>query len=106
MDWSDRHTLMPDLIINCTPLGMHPNVNETPFDAEFLNRATIVFDTVYNPEQTLLVKDARKKECRVITGVDMFVRQAARQFQLFTGEEAPVDLMREVMRKSIGAARH
>jgi 3-dehydroquinate dehydratase/shikimate dehydrogenase len=106
VEWWDRHSFMPDLIINCTPLGMHPNVNETPYDAEHLNRSTIVFDTVYNPEQTLLIRDARKKECRVVTGVDMFVRQAAHQFKLFTGEEAPIDLMRDVMRKSIGAARH
>lgn len=105
VEWKDRHTLTPDLLVNCTPLGMHPNVNETPYDGEHLSRSTIVFDTVYNPEQTLLIKEARKKECAVVTGVDMFVRQAAHQFKLFTGEEAPEVVMREVVRKSIGAAR-
>ncbi len=105
VEWKDRHTINADMLVNCTPLGMHPNVNETPFDAETLNRAMIVFDTVYNPEQTLLIKDARKKECSVVTGVDMFVRQAAHQFKLFTGEEAPMELMREVIRRSIGAAK-
>lgn len=105
LPWQDRHTLTPDLLINCTPLGMHPNVNETPYEGEALSRSTIVFDTVYNPEQTLLIKDARKKECSVVTGVDMFVRQAAHQFQLFTEQEAPIKLMREVMKKSIGAAK-
>jgi 3-dehydroquinate dehydratase/shikimate dehydrogenase len=64
-----------------------------------------VFDTVYNPEQTLLVKDAREKHCRVITGVDMFVRQAALQFELFTGRPAPADLMRETLKRTIGATR-
>jgi 3-dehydroquinate dehydratase/shikimate dehydrogenase len=105
VEWQDRHSTMPDLIINCTPVGMHPNVNESPYPAECLNRSTIVFDTVYNPEQTLLVKQARERECRVVTGVDMFVRQAAFQFRLFTDHEAPIEKMREVMRKSIGAAR-
>ncbi|MGE0760217.1 MAG: shikimate dehydrogenase [Pirellulaceae bacterium] len=106
VEWSQRDTLSPDLLINCTPLGMHPNVNESPIDLEHLNRATIVFDTVYNPEQTLLIKEARKKECRVVTGVEMFVRQAAHQFKIFTGEDPPLPLMQEVMRKSIGAAKH
>ena len=54
----------------------------------------IVFDTVYNPENTLLIKFAREQSCQVVTGVEMFVRQAAMQFQLFTGREAPVELMR------------
>jgi 3-dehydroquinate dehydratase/shikimate dehydrogenase len=105
LEWKDRHTLTPDLLINCTPLGMHPNVNETPYEGDALSRSTIVFDTVYNPEQTLLIKDARKRECRVVTGVDMFVRQAAHQFKLFTEQEPPYQLMRDVMRKSIGAAK-
>jgi len=65
----------------------------------------IVFDVVYNPENTLLVKDARSRNCRVVTGVDMFVRQAAAQFKLFTGEDAPAELMREVMKRAISAAK-
>jgi 3-dehydroquinate dehydratase/shikimate dehydrogenase len=107
VEWKDRTSVQSDMLVNCTPLGMHPNVNETPFDSDFINRAMIVFDAVYNPEQTLLIKDARKKECSVVTGVDMFVRQAAQQFKLFTQTESPtlMDLMREVVRKSIGAAK-
>lgn len=105
VEWKDRMTVQADMLVNCTPLGMHPNVNESPYDAEALNRAMIIFDTVYNPEQTLLIKDARKKECAVVTGVDMFVRQAAHQFKLFTGEEPPTELMREEVRKTIGAAK-
>jgi 3-dehydroquinate dehydratase / shikimate dehydrogenase len=104
--FEDRHSVQADMLVNCTPIGQHPNVNLTPFDGEALNRAMIVFDVVYNPEQTLLIKEARKKECSVITGVDMFVRQAAHQFELFHGEEAPMDLMRDVVRKAIGAAKH
>lgn len=106
VEWKDRMSVEADLLVNCTPLGMHPNINETPFDDELLNRAMIVFDTVYNPEQTLLIKDARKKGCAVVTGVDMFVRQAAHQFKLFNDQEPPMELMREVVRKAIGAAKH
>ena len=72
-----------------------PNVDETPFEKHHLRPSMIVFDAVYNPENTLLVKEARSRNCTVVTGVDMFVRQACRQFELFTGKAGPADLMRE-----------
>src|SRR5262249_7143938 len=72
VDWSSRHSFMPDLIVNCTPVGMHPNVDATPYDKHHLRPSMIVFDTVYNPENTLLVKDARSQSCTVVTGVEMF----------------------------------
>jgi len=66
----------------------------------------LVFDTVYNPESTLLIKDARNQSCDVVTGVEMFVRQAALQFRLFTGQAAPAELMRDVLKRAIAAARY
>ena len=80
--------------------------NASPYEKQFLRRRTIVFDTVYNPENTLFVKDANLKQSRVITGIEMFVRQAAMQFRLFTGEDAPIDVMREEMRQATSPARH
>ena len=106
VEWSARHTVLADLLLNCTPLGMHPNVDETPFEKHHLRPSMIVFDAVYNPESTLLLKEARSRNCTVISGVDMFVRQACLQFQLFTGEEGPADLMRETIRRVIGAAKY
>jgi 3-dehydroquinate dehydratase / shikimate dehydrogenase len=103
--WSIRHGIRCDLIVNCTPVGMHPNVNESPFDGAVFKPDQVVFDTVYNPEQTLFVKEARKAGCTVITGIDMFVGQAAVQFKLFTGAEPPLDAMRNVLRRAISAAR-
>jgi 3-dehydroquinate dehydratase/shikimate dehydrogenase len=102
--WNERHTVKSDMLVNCTPVGMHPHVNDSPYDVDELSRSMIVFDSIYNPEQTLLIKEARQKQCPVVTGVDMFVRQAVFQFKHFTGEDAPEDLMREAVRKSIGAA--
>ena len=72
---------------------MHPNVDETPIHHSFLAPELIVFDTVYTPETTRLVREARERGCHVLTGVDMFVRQAALQFELFTGQPAPFELM-------------
>jgi 3-dehydroquinate dehydratase/shikimate dehydrogenase len=105
VEWPLRHSVPAELLVNCTPVGMHPNVDETPYDKLHLRPSTIVFDVVYTPENTLLVKDARARNCTVVTGVDMFVRQACLQFQHFTGQEGPSDLMRETIRRAIGAAR-
>jgi 3-dehydroquinate dehydratase / shikimate dehydrogenase len=105
VDWGSRHALAADIVVNCTPVGMHPNVDESPYDKHFLKPAMVVFDAVYNPETTLLVKEARSRSCTVVTGVDMFVRQASLQFQLFTGREAPSDLMRQAIKRAIGPAK-
>ncbi len=106
IDWDSRHSVNADVLVNCTPVGMHPNVDETPFDRHHLRPSMTVFDTVYNPEQTLLIKEARRQNCVVVTGVDMFVRQASLQFQYFTGKPAPVDLMREELKRTIGPVRY
>jgi 3-dehydroquinate dehydratase/shikimate dehydrogenase len=106
VDWGTRHNFWVDVLINCTPVGMHPNVDETPYDKHYLKPSMVVFDTVYNPESTLLIKDARARSCTVITGVEMFIRQAALQFKLFTGQEAPFEMMRDVLKRAIGPARY
>jgi 3-dehydroquinate dehydratase/shikimate dehydrogenase len=105
-DWSKRHTVTADVLVNCTPVGMHPNVDETPYDKHHLRPGMIVFDAVYNPENTLFIKDARARNCKVITGVDMFVRQACLQFKHFTGHDGPADLMREVVKRATAPTRH
>lgn len=103
--WEERHSVQPDILANCTPVGMHPNVDETPFEAQYLRGSMLVFDAVYNPENTLLIKDARARNCKVVTGVEMFVRQACMQFKLFTGREGPAELMREVLKRATSAAK-
>lgn len=101
-DWQARHSVNPcDVVVNCTPVGMHPNVDETPLHHGFLTPGLTVFDTVYNPENTLLVQEAKARGCYVLTGVELFVRQAARQFETFTGIDPDVDEMRELLRKAM-----
>ena len=96
--WEDRHNQKVQLLINGTPVGMHPNVDASPFNSSALNQYMVVFDTVYNPENTMLVKYAKRAQCRIITGIDMFVRQAAYQYKLFTGKDAPAMLMRKTIK--------
>jgi 3-dehydroquinate dehydratase/shikimate dehydrogenase len=76
-----------DVVVHATPLGMYPHVNECFFDGAIPGE--VVFDMVYNPMETLLVQRAREQGKTVIHGLEMFVEQAVRQFELWTGETAP-----------------
>ena len=106
LEWEKRHTVEPDVLVNCTPVGMHPKVDQTPFDRTAFKSGSIVFDTVYNPENTLFIKDARDRGCSVVTGVDMFIRQAALQYKLFTGNESPIHAMRNALKRATSAVKY
>ncbi len=99
--WSMRAGTMCDVLINCTPVGMHPHVDESPVPAATFKPGMVVFDTVYHPENTLILKLARDHECVTISGVDMFVRQAALQFEHYTGKVPPMDVMRRVVKRKL-----
>jgi len=99
--WEMRESIRMDIVANCTPLGMYPNVNETPYSKASLRSSMLVFDAVYNPEHTLLIKLAQEKECKVVTGVEMFVGQACYQFKLFTGGKASASKMRVLVKEAI-----
>ncbi|NDC52826.1 MAG: shikimate dehydrogenase [Planctomycetia bacterium] len=105
VDWAARYRLPYDCLVNATPIGMHPNVDETPFDRDHLRPYMVVFDTVYNPENTLLVKEGRAVGCRIVTGVDMFVRQAAIQFRIWHDREPPLQVMREALKRATASAK-
>lgn len=105
LPWDKRHEPEVDLLVNCTPVGMHPDLDSSPFLKDALHPKTAVFETIYNPERTLLIKDARSVGCQTITGVEMFVRQAAYQYRLFTGKEPPVELMRDALKAATNPVR-
>lgn len=103
IQWENRGAVFADILVNCTPIGMFPEVDETPFPMNWFRDDMIVFDTVYNPENTLFLKEARQHSCRTVSGIEMFVRQAALQYELFTGRGAPIDVMRDALRRGISA---
>ncbi len=103
--WENRGAQYADVLINCTPVGMHPNVEDSPFADNWLREGMLVFDTVYNPENTMLIKQAKQRECRTASGLEMFIRQAAAQFELFTGQPAPIEHMRETLRRELSPVR-
>ena len=85
------------LLIHCTPIGMHPKIEESCVPKELLHAGLTVMDIVYNPLNTQLLQDAQAAGCRTIQGVEMFLHQAVGQFELWTGESAPVEIMRTVL---------
>jgi 3-dehydroquinate dehydratase/shikimate dehydrogenase len=87
------------IVVNTTPIGMHPNVDASPIDGVDLagRRIELVFDTIYNPLKTKLLEQAELAGIRTAGGIEMFVRQAARQFEAWTGKPAPTDTMRRVV---------
>lgn len=86
------------ILANATPLGMHPHVERRiPVLEETLRNYKLVFDAVYNPKMTRLLKEAEAAGAIAVSGVEMFLRQAAAQFSLFTSKEAPEEFMREII---------
>jgi len=87
------------IVINTTSVGMHPNIDASPLDGHDLKLTPdhLVFDTIYNPIETKLLKTARAAGAKTVSGVEMFVRQAAGQFEAWTDKPAPTDLMRRVV---------
>ncbi|MHB0936578.1 MAG: shikimate dehydrogenase [Armatimonadota bacterium] len=86
-----------DIIIHCTPVGMHPKVDASLIPADLFRPGQVVFDIVYTPLQTKLLADAQSRGLTTISGVEMFVNQAALQFERFAGVDAPVAVMRKVV---------
>ncbi|KAK1267185.1 hypothetical protein QJS04_geneDACA009151 [Acorus gramineus] len=88
------------ILANTTSIGMHPKVDESPIPKQALRFYSVVFDAVYNPRMTKLLLEAEESGAVVVSGLEMFIRQAMRQFELFTGLPAPEQLMREIMTKN------
>jgi shikimate dehydrogenase len=83
-----------DLVVNTTPVGMYPRVDELPLEVEGLRAGQWVSDLIYNPRETRLLSEAKKRGCTVSGGLGMFVHQGAHAFRLWTGVDAPTDVMR------------
>ena len=92
------------VLIHCTPVGMHPKTKESVVPKALLHRDLAVMDIVYNPLKTRLLADAEARGLKTVSGVEMFVNQAVIQFELWTGKTAPRQVMRAVVLDHLGAA--
>jgi shikimate 5-dehydrogenase len=90
-----------DVLVNATPIGMAPHVDDTPWPRAVLD-GRLVYDLVYNPPETRLLREAAAAGCVTIGGLDMLVAQAQEQAEWWTGTRPPADLMREAACRALG----
>lgn len=91
-----------DLLVNATSVGMNPIQDKTPVDAKLLGPNLVVFDIVYSPHETRLLKDARAAGAKRVNGLGMLAHQGAQAFEIWTGIEAPVTTMTGALKKALG----
>jgi 3-dehydroquinate dehydratase/shikimate dehydrogenase len=96
--WEERADHGANLLVNCTTLGLAPHVEESPLSSDEFAPARAVFETIYNPRPTRLLREAAAAGLCTIDGLDMFLRQAEMQFTTWTGQRAPADVMRRTLR--------
>lgn len=88
-DWNDAAHGNWRVVANTTPVGMYPDVHDTPFPASGWRKGMLAFDAVHNPQETRFLKEAAAAGAMTVDGVEMFLRQAGEQFRLWTGQDMP-----------------
>lgn len=97
----DITSVETDILVNATTVGMHPDSGKSPAPSECLKPGMVVMDAVYSPLSTRLLKDAQKQGCVTINGLDMLIHQGAAQFEIWTGEKAPIEVMWKAAKNKI-----
>jgi shikimate dehydrogenase len=94
-----------DILINATPVGMLPKTDQTVIPKDLLHNRLTVFDIVYNPGETRLIAEARERGCAIVYGYKMLLYQAEKQFELFTGRQAPLPAMESALTQALEGGR-
>jgi len=89
------------LLVNCTSVGMHPGVEDTPLDKRFFHAGMTVFDSIYNPSVTRFLKEAGEAGCKTKNGLMMLLHQGLASFRYWTGTEAPANLFDEAQLQAL-----
>ena len=105
-EWSDLPVLLPpaDLVVNTTPIGMHPDTARSPLpetELDCLSPAAIVYDLIYTPRPTVLLQQAQMRGIKAIDGLEMLVQQGAAALELWVQQSAPVDVMRKALQQAL-----
>jgi len=90
-----------NIIINTTSVGMHPYENETPINKKLLNADVTVFDLVYSPLKTRLLKEAEAQDAKTLNGLHLLIHQGAESFKIWTALNAPLDVMWRALRRTL-----
>lgn len=97
-----NHLSDADILIDTTPVGMHPNISDEPIAMSGdMHEGLVVFDAVYNPNETVLLKEAIEADAKPVYGIKMLLYQGAESFRIWTGREAPVDVMEDALKKTL-----
>ena len=92
-----------DILVDTTPLGMDPHIDDEPIaKADAMHENLVVFDAVYNPNETVLIKEAVKASAKPVYGIKMLLYQGAESFKIWTGRDAPIDVMQDALNKHLG----
>jgi shikimate dehydrogenase len=89
------------LIVNCTTVGMYPNLQETPLPGIRFHNNQIIYDLIYRPMKTYLLQDANSQGATILDGLDMFIQQGAAAFHLWTGKDMPLPQIRQALEKAL-----
>ncbi len=92
-----------DILVDTTPLGMDPHINDEPIaKADNMHEDLVVFDAVYNPNETVLIKEAIKAGAKPVYGINMLLYQGAESFKIWTGRDTPIDVMQDALNEFLG----
>lgn len=100
--WQAWNQLRADVVVNATTVGMSATLDQSLVPASWLQSGMVVFDMVYRPLKTRLLKDAERAGCGCLSGLEMLLYQGVAQFELWTGQAAPVDVMRRALEEAAG----
>ena len=99
----DSYLKDADILVDTTPLGLDPHVNDEPIaKSDAMHDGLVVFDAVYNPNETVLLKEAIKAGAKPVYGIKMLLYQGAESFKIWTGRDAPIDVMQDALNKHLG----
>lgn len=97
-----RYLKDADILVDTTPLGMDPHIDDEPIaKAEVMHEDLVVFDAVYNPNETVLLKEAVKAGAKPVYGIKMLLYQGAESFRIWTGVDAPIDVMENALKQTL-----
>jgi shikimate dehydrogenase len=94
-----------ELVVNTTPVGMYPHVEQCPLDAAAMQRlkaSAIAYDLIYTPNPTQFLRQAKEQGAIAIDGLEMLVQQGAAAFKIWVGQTPPVDIMRQSLQQHLG----
>jgi shikimate dehydrogenase len=101
VEWQSWERLEIELLINATPVGMSTTRDQSLISLQQLKGGMVVLDMVYRPLETKLLKDAATAGSICVSGLEMLLHQGVAQFEIWTGQEAPVEVMRQALVKSL-----